>query len=250
MIPTVATASAPGRDITTGNITTATPFLGQKDQIDAAIAQQAAKQAVTEAPASPVTPVVATYMTVPEAGPSAGPKAPRKPRKPRNTVSIAAPGQTEMPVGTIDASGTVTPQVSAPVPVEVVPTPPSLAESAPPAPQVQVQAVPPNAPPSMPPNAPVQPRPEIPADKHAEFKAKNRLYTNDILVKGGMLPSDGIGGIGMKLRKFAIEYSKVSDTTQLTTQQWEQLYNHLDSFYAQFGETQLVAYINKTIGVA
>jgi len=242
-IPTVAPPSAPGRDITPATVdsfegTRPAPlgeqFVGQPAQINEAMAAVQAKMAAAEA----VTGVNETIVA---------PKKVRAPRKPK-TVSLSSPGQPEtvapatsnpiqltIPVGQIDASGTITP-VSTPVPAATVPYPPQLEEKAQPVAPVQPQVA--------------LPKPEITADKHKEFKEKTRLYTNDVLVKGNMLPSDGIGGISMKFRKFAITYSKVADTTQLTTLQWEQLFAFLDAYLASSSPAALVLYINQQIGAA
>ncbi len=228
-IPTVAPATAPGRDITPLHPGDA-QFVGEKEQIDAALAQQIAKETARIQAAEVVTALVPTTSTEPEVATKT--TKVRPPRKPKNTVSLAEPSSAN--VETLLKEQFTAEQVSAPALAEVVPTPPRLAEQVQPVPQVQVQAAPPKA--------------DIPADKNAEYKAKVKTYQNDILVQGGMKPSAGIGGISMKFRRYAIVSMGVADTTQLTTEQWEKLFAFLDGFTAQFGPVELVKLIDQKIG--
>ena len=246
-IPTVAPAPAPGKDITPAPVvdktvdTVATP--------------------VESKPIESTTSQPGEAATIP---PAIAPKT-RKPRKAKNTVSLGesvpttveTPAQTEIPAGTIDTNGTITPdpaaqaafekqqaemreeaqrqlaaKVSTPVPAATVPQPPPVEEKVQPAPPVQAQAAPPISP-----------------DKNKEYKDKFRQYSQDILVSGGMMSSEGIGGTTMKLRKFAITFAGVPDINSLTSENWIAIFDMLDKFVAQFGAKALVDHINETIGV-
>ncbi len=90
--------------------------------------------------------------------------------------------------------------------------------------------------------------PKIDPTAMASFNTRFRHYVNEVLPKGGMMPSEGMG-IVAKARKFAASYSGAKDTTYVDTQQWEDLLSFLDDYTAKNGATQLVNYINKFIGV-
>ena len=181
-------------------------------------------------------------------------KAPRKKRSPRKrgSVDIASPGQevveptqhepyldspkqVEIPVGLIDKDGKITPAVENPVPVSQpmasVPVPvPTITEA-----KAEPVAAQPQA-------------PAIPAEKAKEYRDRLKTYTNDILPKGGMMPSDRIGGVTMKLRKFAAIQTGAADASALTVEQWEDLFDFLDGFKGT--PSELVQYIDKAIGAA
>lgn len=260
--PLTAPTSAPGRDVTPSPAPEVPPQTPEEfSAAQQALRDETKAQLLAEKPAEPVAKVKRT-------------------RKARNTVSIASPGQTEMPVGHIDAQGKVSqppaslepssnpttrlvehqidlPKILAqpndpvltpgtalvPLPVKVV------VEKAQPVP---AQA--PVAPPSMPLSIAMtyQPVPSAAAalspEKATEFKNRLRVYANDVLPKGGMLPTESIGGVTMKLRRFASVQTGAADTTTLSLAQWEDLFDFLDSYTQKNGPAGLVQYIDKAIG--
>ena len=158
----------------------------------------------------------------------------KRTRRARNTVSLASPAQEpaqmEMPAGQIDAAGNITP-------VAVSPTPPApVVTSAP----VVVSAAPP---------APVAPAPPvISAEKKKEFIARLSKYSQTILpIEGGMMPSNGVGGVTMKLRKFAEMLS--GGEKNLNEQQMDTVLTFLDEHVRLYGAPALVAHINKVLEV-
>ncbi len=183
---------------------------------------------------------------------AAGPepqKPPRKRGKKRGTVDIASPGQaiaagevnphppqtpiqTEMPVGIINSLG------------EIKDLPNSLTISQPAAP---VAVPPPAVTEAKAEPAPAQAQvPAIPAEKATEYRNRLKVYSNDILPKGGMMPHDKIGGVTMKLRLFAAKTTGAADSTVLTVDQWDALFEFLDN--NKENPKFLVDYIDKAIG--
>jgi hypothetical protein len=60
------------------------------------------------------------------------------------------------------------------------------------------------------------------------FRDRLFTYTNTILPQAGMVPTENIGGIGMKVRLFAqATYGQVLN--QLTVAQWENMFKMFDS---------------------
>lgn len=243
--PAVAPSSQPGKDITS------TP--------DNAPAFFMASSTVVLPPA----PVTGVNETVTE------PKK-RRGRRPRNTVALESPGQpiqTEMPAGHLDADGKITPIQHSitkipdspetrhavalqPEPIDaiaehvkgsitvaaiaeaVLPTPPTLRPGELP----EAMGLPPKV------DSPV-----ISDEKKKEYADRLRKYSQDILPKAGMVPSEQIGGSTMKLRKFAGIHCG-TDATKLTEEQFEDLLGFLDNYAQQNGASALVEYINKSIG--
>lgn len=80
------------------------------------------------------------------------------------------------------------------------------------------------------------------------YNDRFRVYANDILPNGGMMPSEGMG-IWAKLRRFAVVFAGTPDTTAMGSQQWEDLLGFLDDYTTKNGAAQLVAYIHKILGV-
>ncbi len=84
-----------------------------------------------------------------------------------------------------------------------------------------------------------------PADAElAEFRSKIFKYSNEILPKAGMIPSEIAGGITMKVRAFVM--SRYS-TTKITTEQWKDLFDYLDSTVQEKGATALVKIIDDVV---
>jgi hypothetical protein len=73
------------------------------------------------------------------------------------------------------------------------------------------------------------PIPELPNDQQMKaFRDRLFTYTNTILPQAGMVPTENIGGIGMKVRLFAqATYGQVLN--QLTVAQWENMFKMFDS---------------------
>jgi hypothetical protein len=91
--------------------------------------------------------------------------------------------------------------------------------------------------------------PSIVDEKMKAYRERLKIYANDILPKqGGMMPSEGIGGVTMKLRKFALLQVGATDTTAFTEDQWQMLFEFLDGHLKQFGAKELAIYIDKSIG--
>ena len=70
--------------------------------------------------------------------------------------------------------------------------------------------------------------PELPNDGQMKtFRDRLFTYTNTILPQAGMVPSENIGGIGMKVRIFAQQkFGQVLN--QLTVSQWEEMFKLFD----------------------
>jgi len=60
------------------------------------------------------------------------------------------------------------------------------------------------------------------------YREKLRTYNDDILPKAGMMPNEH-GGIGMRLRAFAMKRYNVAEISQLFTWQWEDFFKFLES---------------------
>jgi hypothetical protein len=180
----------------------------------------------------------------------------KRTRKSRNTVSIVSPGQEPAPAAI--------PEINARHPqgcrcVECSYNNPPVSTHAAKAKELldqvnnelkmaaveKAQPVPAQAlvaPPS-PPTAALEP------EKAKEFRERLRVYYNDVLPKGGMLPSENIGGPTMKMRKFATTHTGAGDMNSLSLAQWEDLFDFLDNYTKTNGAQALVQYIDKSIGV-
>ena len=86
-------------------------------------------------------------------------------------------------------------------------------------------------------------------EKAKEYRDRLSKYSMDILPGAGMMPSENIGGVTMKLRKFA-QVSTGNSSGNYTPEQWEGLFAELDGILEAKGAAALVAHINKTLGVA
>lgn len=230
--PIVPTNTQPGTDITK-----LTP-----EQLAAqAVLDKMTEPAPQPGPEAPVDPV----------------KKPRKPRKSKNMVDILSPGQEapkppetlkpsvqiEMPVGQIDNKGQITP--------ESVPTPEILqATSTPPSKELIPDLAWKNklekaASSAIPAESPTL---GIPEEKLKQYRERLNIYATKVLPNAGMISTEGIGGVTMKLRKFAIGFAGVENAQRLTEQQWDDLHSFLDDYVQKNGPEALVAYINKSVG--
>lgn len=188
---------------------------------------------------------------------------PKRTRRPRNTVSLDSPGQATAPVqtvippGTIDAAGVITPvetqaektfaadvKLNAAV-AEIIAVPELKVND----PATTVPAVPALV--QIPSAAPVEPAVDAPSAKQLkEYRVRLAKYANDVLPNGGMIPTEGIGGVTMKLRKFAgLQLGETKDVMKFSTDQWTELLDFLDSYTESNGAAKLVAYIDKVVGV-
>ncbi len=250
-------------------------LVNQSENLKQVYAEGAAALAATPTPVSVVAPISTPVENTP-ASETPAPRA-KRPYRRRNQVDIASPGQqpqqTEMPAGHIDASGNIRPANEFPTgfPLHEVPSvPPATANE--PERGVNgngIQVAPVLADPAftsqqavlavidplvhqaakelMPPVlAPVVS--VLPKEKQDEYRTRLSKYYNDILPRGGMQSSEGVGGPTMKVRKFAAIHTGVADTKQMTEQHWEDLFSFLDANAAN--PKFLVEYINKTLGVA
>ena len=100
---------------------------------------------------------------------------------------------------------------------------------------------------------PPQPLPIVglPTEAQAkEFKTRLFAYTNDVLRKGNMKGSEGIGGIEYKVRAFVrLFFPQTPEAKNLTVDQWNTLLGYLDEKYQELGAEGLVRLINDKIGV-
>jgi hypothetical protein len=230
--PPTSTNASPGRDITPNSEPIKTTIDQTPEEFSAA--QQALRdeaKAQLMAKSMPGEPAGYGISDPPNLAPAA-PAKQKRTRARRNTVSIASPGQEPV-------TPSLTPQVSTPAIEVPVSAPPAVAvEKAQPVPaQASV------APPSAPPTAALDP------EKAKEFRERLRVYYNDVLPKGGMLPSENIGGPTMKMRKFATTHTGAGDMNSLSLAQWEDLFDFLDNYTKTNGAQALVQYIDRAIGV-
>ena len=266
--PQMAPSTMPGKDITPLPSQNETPLVNQSENIAKVYAEGAAALAAMSVPKA-VIPEYFDAQNPPKEGDSlqtiadVDPKCqvyvqenltePRKKRQYRrkNQVDIASPGQqTEMPVGQIDATGKIIPISPEPVVstvVEMTVQPEKVA-----LPLAQPISV---APPqslekqALTTEEPVKPViPVLSKEKQDEYRTRLSKYYNDVLPRGGMQSSEGIGGPTMKTRRFAAIHTGVADTKQMTEDHWEDLFEFLDA--NAVNPKFLVDYINKALGVA
>lgn len=79
---------------------------------------------------------------------------------------------------------------------------------------------------------------------------RTRLFnlTSEVLSKGGMVPTEGIGGVNAKVRLFvATLFPGITDLKYLTKEQWDTFLNFVES--DSYTPESLVAYIHGRIGV-
>lgn len=95
----------------------------------------------------------------------------------------------------------------------------------------------------------ITPPPAISPEKQKEYRERLSKYSQDILPKAGMMPSDGIGGVTMKLRKFAAVFTgQAASNPLLSEAEWIDLFEFLDGYTQKNGAPALVQYIDKAIG--
>jgi hypothetical protein len=83
-----------------------------------------------------------------------------------------------------------------------------------------------------------------------EYRSKLFKYTNDILPTAGLCPTEGIGGIAMKVRMFAKQVIPGAvELKDLSIEQWNFFFKVMEDKVANEGSQALVRYIDETIGV-
>lgn len=255
--PTVAPSTAPGKDVTES----VNSLVDQKTNI-VQVYEEGAKALADMKPATerysdaqnpPIQGVSLQQIADIKADiPAEEVKKKRKYTR-RNQVDLSSPGQPvqiEMPVGHIDSHGAITVPVITNATISVPPATanepeqaaigngqgllPALAEPASPSADIPKS----------------QPSATLAPEKAKEFRDRLNKYSSDILPReGGMLPSEGIGGSTMKLRKFAMIYLGLSGSNaNLSQEQFEDILNFVDDYYQKNGAKSLVEYINKSIG--
>ena len=167
--------------------------------------------------------------------------------------NVEAPAQSEMPVGQIDANGVITAPVINTKTEFHVPLPPHVGETVVgiPTPKVDLTIH------SLTPTEATMVEATAlkivsllrTPEKAKEYRDRLSKYSMDILPGAGMMPSENIGGVTMKLRKFA-QVSTGNSSGNYTPEQWEGLFAELDGILEAKGAAALVAHINKTLGVA
>ena len=82
-----------------------------------------------------------------------------------------------------------------------------------------------------------------------EFKTRLFKYTNDVLRKGNMKGSEGIGGVEYKVRAFIrLMFPNTQEQKNLTIDQWNAFLGYMDTKYEELGAEGLVKLINEKIG--
>ena len=150
-----------------------------------------------------------------------------KKRKPRNTVTLASPNQMTIPLGTIDAQGDIKPLDS---PLDSV----ALTE-------LKIQDIPSGKPEEISSSLPTP-------EQLKSYRDRLSVFANDVLpLQGKMIPTEGIGGVSMKLRLFAGRYLNLPDVMKASPELWEKLLTFLDITLANNGAVELVKIINETV---
>jgi len=272
--PSVSPNSAPGTDVTEE---TQEQFEVRQAKLraDAQAALMAGLPKLSPNPPKEGVSVQSVVSTIAET-PQNSEIKPKRTRRPRNTVSLDSPGQAPAPVpvqtvippGTIDAAGVITPVTAADTlavataqakaeknfdadvklnaaVAESLKTASQLIQIPSAAPVPEIKA---NDPAIIVPEPPAVDAPS--ADQLKEYRVRLAKYANDVLPNGGMIPTEGIGGVTMKLRKFSgLQLGESKDVMKFSTDQWTELLDFLDSYTESNGAAKLVAYIDKVVGV-
>ena len=212
------------------------PFVGQKDQIDAAwkqVNEKAAKRVADEAATEPaktaLTPAVSTTSEEINPATEVAEKAarPKRARKAKNTVSL------DVEPEVVSAKQAVSTPVETVAPVETTPEQEVAA--------VEAFLKPVPAPASVPvePPAPVAGMPT--KEQMDNYRAKVGVYTQQ-------LPASADLGSVQKMRAFITHWSG-TPPQNMTVVQWETQIAWFDEFVGKNGVKGLVKYINDTLGV-
>lgn len=178
-------------------------------------------------------------------------RGPRGPRGAKKTVSLAIEGDVQGVAAQNQGLDPVLPvptQVKPAVPVQVFAaaaaapaiSPVNPATEAPSIPPPQVDQLTAATPPADFPGKPTK-------EQELEYRNQLRTYSTDTLIKGGMVPSQNIGGVTVKLRLFCEKMSG-KPTQQMTVDDWTEFFEFMSSFVARNGEKGLVKYVNDCLG--
>lgn len=86
------------------------------------------------------------------------------------------------------------------------------------------------------------------ADQMKAFVERLTVYRNDVLPKGGMVPSHGMG-VNKKVREFfKVACPGTEDLKALTVSQWETVLNFMDKTVTEHGPRKLVEIMEYNIG--
>jgi hypothetical protein len=220
--PQVAPNNAPGKDVTPP----AEPFVGQQDQIDAAMKQVTDKAAkIVDTKPDPAPATLVESVTSPETEPAKKVVKSRA-RRPKNAVVMDVEPETVLsPTAITEVVQSIMTSDSAPTPV-----PPPAAPVAP-----QADSA-----------APVQANPvdfegKPTAEQMAEFRKKVMVYTSE-------LPSSENLGSVQKMRAFITELSGTAPQF-MTVKQWQDQIEWFETFVEKHQVKGLVLYINDFLGV-
>jgi len=240
--PTVQPNNGPGKpvEVTTVPALPAAPavleeqFLGQQDQIDAAMKQVADKQADAKKTRAPATPVESTTST--ETNPATevdiAPARPKRTRKPKNTVVLDVEPETVSSKPAVSTVVETRPtQAVAVVPPQANPAPPISVPAVGPDP---VQA-------TTPVELPVTPAGMPTKEQMDGYRAKVGVFT-------AQLPASQDLGSVQKMRAF-ITHMTGAAPQNMTVEQWEKQIAWFESFAVTNGAKGLIKYINDTLGV-
>jgi hypothetical protein len=84
------------------------------------------------------------------------------------------------------------------------------------------------------------------AGQRKVYKEKLRVYSDETLPKAGMVPNEH-GGIGMRLRAFGVKRAGVKELTELSIEQWEDLFKFFETTVKVKGVAELIRIIDATV---
>lgn len=85
-------------------------------------------------------------------------------------------------------------------------------------------------------------------EQKKQFREQLSSYVNDILPKAGFLQSEKLGSRNDKMKMFMNKMFPKADTKILSVQQWDSFFLLMSSKMQELGVTELVKFIDKTIG--
>ena len=209
-------------------------FVGQQDQIDAAMKQVADKQADTKKTPALATPVesATSAETNPATEADTAPARPKRTRKPKNTVILDVEPETVSAKPAVSTVVETRPtQAVAVVPPQANPAPPISVPAVGPDP---VQA-------TTPVELPVTPAGMPTKEQMDGYRAKVGVFT-------AQLPASQDLGSVQKMRAF-ITHMTGAAPQNMTVEQWEKQIAWFESFAVTNGAKGLIKYINDTLGV-
>jgi hypothetical protein len=78
------------------------------------------------------------------------------------------------------------------------------------------------------------------------YREKLRVYSDETLPKAGMMPNEH-GGIGMRLRAFGVKRAGVKELTELSIEQWEDLFKFFETTTKAKGVAELIRIIDAAV---